>query len=233
MTKIGFDLISDLNLSPENQFNWEGKATSLYCIIAGNISYDVPTIVKTLNILSRYYQGVFYVLGALEYQDVDDIPIRTNQLINACGRIKNVAVLHQNVVIIDGVAILGANGWYGNTLPTDEATEEKIDVHRYEDLAYLKNSLDKLQKHLDVKKILMVTNSVPNTELYYREVPIFVENQMSLDLVLFADTERKISHWAFGTHKKIVDTTINGINYFNNPKLGKEPYWAKRIEVTI
>ena len=102
----GFDVISDLHLIPNEEFNWEGKATSLYCIIAGNISHDIPTIIKTLSILSRYYQGVFYALGALEYQDVDvsDVYVKTKQLLHACSRIKNVAVLHQNVVIIDGVA---------------------------------------------------------------------------------------------------------------------------------
>jgi hypothetical protein len=43
--KIGFDLISDLNLSPNDSFNWENKATSLYCIIAGNPA----RVIKKLN----------------------------------------------------------------------------------------------------------------------------------------------------------------------------------------
>ena len=54
MNTIGFDLISDLNLSPEDSFNWEGKATSLYCIIAGNISEDLRTIKQTLSHLSKF-----------------------------------------------------------------------------------------------------------------------------------------------------------------------------------
>lgn len=61
--KIGFDVISDLNLGPDEQFSWEGKATSLYCIIAGNISNDLRTIHQILLHLSHFYQGVFYTAG--------------------------------------------------------------------------------------------------------------------------------------------------------------------------
>ena len=38
MIDIGFDVISDLNLKRNDSFNWENKATSLYCILSGNIS---------------------------------------------------------------------------------------------------------------------------------------------------------------------------------------------------
>ena len=131
---IGFDVISDLNLSSEDSFNWEGKATSLYCIIAGNISNDLRTIHQTLLHLSRFYQGVFYTLGSLEYDGVIDIDKRTEDLGRLCRTIKNVAVLHHHVVIIDGIAIAGANGWYGNTIPSDLETEVKIEAQRHEDI---------------------------------------------------------------------------------------------------
>jgi hypothetical protein len=229
--KIGFDLISDLFLGPEDSFNWENKATSLYCLVAGNISHDLRTLVITLSHLSKYYQGVFFIPGALEYQDINDIQTRTDEILRACQKVKNVAVLYQHVVIIDGIAILGANGWYGNIKPSDIITELKIQEKRHEDIAYLKNSIEKLQKHLDVRKVIILTNSVPGPNLYFGEVPDFVVSQVPLNLTLFTDTEHKISHWAFGTHEKIVDTEINSINYVNNPKLKKQPYWAKRIEV--
>lgn len=229
--KIGFDLISDLFLGPEDSFNWENKATSLYCLVAGNISHDLRTLVITLSHLSKYYQGVFFIPGALEYQNIDDIEKRTDEILRSCRKIKNIAVLYQHVVIIDGIAILGANGWYGNIQPSDLVTELKVQEKRHEDIAYLKNSIEKLQRHLDVKKIIILTNSVPGPNLYFGEVPDFVVSQVPLNLTLFTDTEHKISHWAFGTHEKIVDTEINNVNYVNNPKLKKHPYWAKRIEV--
>lgn len=230
---IGFDLISDLNLSPEDSFNWENKATSLYCLIAGNISHDLRTILITLTHLSKFYQGVFYIPGALEYMDAEDIDTRTDELTLICQRVKNVAFLHQHVVIIDGVAILGANGWYGNTPPSDIITEFKIQEHRHDDIYYLKHSIEKLQKHLDVKKIILVTNSIPGESMYFGEIPEHVRQQLPLDLTLFTDTEHKVSHWAFGAHGKIVDTVKNNINYVNNPKLNRNPYWAKRLDINL
>jgi hypothetical protein len=230
---LGFDVISDLNLQPEDSFNWENKATSLYCIIAGNVSNDLRTLINILSHISKFYQGVFYIPGSLECDDAKDSNQRIKDITRGCKRIKNLAVLYQHVVIIDGVAVLGANGWYGNIEPLDLVSEAYIEVKRHEDIFYLKNSVEKLQTHLDVKKIIIVTNSIPNQNLYFGEIPDFVKNYLSPDIILDVDTENKISNWIFATHKKMVDTKINGINYVNNPKLSTIPYWAKRIEVEI
>jgi hypothetical protein len=228
---IGFDVISDLNLAPEDNFNWEGKATSLYCIIAGNVSKDLRTVHQTLSHLSRFYQGIFYTLGSLEYDGVEDISKRTDEIFKITKSLGSVVMLHHHVVIIDGVAIVGANGWYGSSPSPDMKNEISIDNQRYEDLYYLKSTIEKLQKHLDVKKIMIVSNSVPGIYLYFGEEPSFVESQLPLELVLPSDTEKKVSNWIYGTYGKIVDTTINDINYVNNSYYKRKPYWAKRIEV--
>lgn len=232
--KIGFDLISDLNLAPDDSFNWENKATSLYCIVAGNISSDLRTIVQTLSHLTKFYQGVFYSIGALEYQGIDNIEKRTKDILRQCSKIRNVAVLHHHVVIIDGVAILGCNGWYGNSPKLENVDiNAQIDAHRIDDIHYLKNSIEKLQKHLDVTKILLVSNSVPGPDLYFGEEPEEIKGLIPINISLFADTQNKVTYWAFGAHKKIVDTHINGINYVNNPYYKRNPYWAKRIEIEV
>lgn len=231
--QVGFDLISDLHLSPDDSFNWEGKATSLYCLVAGNISSDLRTIFQTLAHLSLHYQGVFYVLGPLEYKNSKNLNHRTQEILNLTSKIKNVAVLYHHVVIIDGIAILGANGWYANEVLEEPDLEMQIEAARYEDVAYLKQSIQKLQKHLDVRKILLVTNAVPKDQLYFGEIPPRSENYIPLDLTLIADTEHKVTHWAFGTYEKIVDTAIDNINYFNNPYYKKRPYWAKRVDLTV
>jgi len=142
MNTIGFDLISDLNLIPEDSFNWEGKATSLYCIIAGNISQDLRTIKQTLSHLSKFYQGIFYTLGSLEYHNTGDVQKRTEEIYKACRNIHNLAIMHHHVVVIDGIAVIGANGWYGNTVLTeDELVNTIVEVHRNEDLLYLKSTI--------------------------------------------------------------------------------------------
>lgn len=227
--KIGFDVISDLNLSPEDSFNWEGKVTSLYCVIAGNISNDLRTIRQTLLHLSKLYQGIFYTIGSLEYETASNIHARSEEIFNLCKTVRNVAVLHHHVVIVDGIAVVGANGWYGVTHPG--STELELEGHRHEDLSYLKGTLEKLQRHLDVKKIMMVSSCVPGPNLYFGEQPESTTVQLSMDLLLGIDTEKKISHWVFGTYEKIVDTTINNINYVNNPYYKRKPYWSKRIEI--
>lgn len=229
--KIGFDLISDLYLTPDDTFNWEGKATSLYCIVAGNISADPRIVILVLNHLARFYQGIFYVPGELEFTDCDDYDKRIRELNRYCKKIRNVALLHHHVVIIDGVAVLGANGWM--TEPIDDDTYNRVSEQRFQDFLYLKNSIEKLQKHLDVKKILLVSNSVPAHSLYFGELPKDMELMPELNLTLSVDSEQKVSHWAFGTYKKIVDTTINSVNYVNNPYVKNNPYWAKRIEIEV
>lgn len=229
--KIGFDLISDLNLSPTDSFNWENKATSLYCLVAGNISSDLRTVAIVLTHLSKFYQGVFYTPGSLEFEGVDNYRKRIQEISRTCKRIRNVALLHHHVVIVDGVAILGCPGWYGEEEKHD--FEETHSINRYEDLVYLKNSIEKLQKHLDVRKIVMLTNAVPNKEMFFGEQPAEAELLPDISMVLIADSESKISHWAYGTYKKVVDTKKLGINYLCNPYYQRNPYWAKRIEVEL
>jgi len=230
---IGFDIISDLYLTPEESFNWENKATSLYCIVAGNITSDARTLYQTLGHLTRFYQGVFYVPGPLEYKDCININVRTLELANLCKHIPKVAMLYQHVVIIDGVAVLGCNGWSVDPDSLLSIPEQQIDNARYEDILYMKKSIAKLQTHLDVKKIVIVTSSVPKKELYFGEVPSFYDDRIQLDFGLDADTESKVSKWVFGTYEKIVDTTIDSINYVNNPYYKVKPYWAKRIDVNL
>jgi len=233
MTQIGFDVISDLNLSISDSFNWEGKATSLYCIIAGNISDDLRVIRQTLMHLSKYYQGIFYSLGPLEYDKAVDIDARTKEIYKLARMIRNVAVMHQHVVIVDGIAIIGVNGWYGKVDKTDIVKDAILEQNRNEDVLYLKNTIERLQKHLDVKKIIVASSSVPSIDLYFGEHPDTIDDQLNLTIGLLADTEDKVSHWVYGTYEKIVDTNINGINYLNNSYYNLNNYWAKRIEVAI
>jgi len=229
--KIGFDVISDLNLKPDELFSWEGKATSLYCIIAGNISNDLRTIHQTLLHLSHFYQGVFYTAGSLEYEGAVNIPEHTTELFKICKTIRNVAYLHNHVVIIDGIAIVGTNGWYNLTFDNILLSAEELEIERYEDIGYLGSSLERLQLHLDVKKIVIVSHSVPSEELFFGEEPDEIYTIAPLKLSLIKDLEAKVTHWIYGDYDKTVDTVIDGINYINNSYYKRNPYWAKRIEI--
>jgi hypothetical protein len=165
MQEIGFDIISDLNLNPNDSFNWENKATSLYCIVAGNISSNLRTVMQVLIHLSSKYQAVFFVPGKLEYENCESLSVRTKELLAISDGIPNVSILYNNVIVVDGIALLGTNGW-GN-----------------------------------------------------------IENT--------SDTEKKVSHWVYGTYTKPVDTMIDNINYISNPKNQYGPYHAKRLAISI
>lgn len=228
---VSFDLISDLYLEPDDSFNWESKATSLYCVIAGNISNDMRTIEQTLRHLTRFYQAIFYTPGFLEYRNVLDIPQRTADISLLCNDIKGVTMLHHHVIVVDGIAVVGSNGWYGLDGKFSILEQAQNEVYRYEDLAYLQATIEKLQMHLDVKKIVIISSSVPKLQLYFGEHPENAQDEISLDVTLESDTQKKVVAWAFGTYEKTVDTNINGIHYINNPYLKRLPYWAKRISI--
>jgi hypothetical protein len=232
MQEIGFDIISDLNLNPNDSFNWENKATSLYCIVAGNISSNLRTVMQVLIHLSSKYQAVFFVPGKLEYEQCESLSVRTKELIAVTEGIPNVSILYNNVIVVDGVALLGSNGW-GNIANTLDSKNITMTASKYEDFTYLVSCLGKLQKHLDVKKVVVITSAVPKEELYFGEVPANVVDQIPLYNILESDTEKKVTHWIFGTYDKPVDTTIDNINYISNSKNQYGPYHAKRLTISI
>jgi hypothetical protein len=232
MQEIGFDIISDLNLNPNDSFNWENKATSLYCIVAGNISSNLRTVMQVLIHLSSKYQAVFFVPGKLEYEQCDSLLTRTKELLAITEGIPNVSMLHNNVIVVDGVALLGSNGW-GNIQNSLDSKNITMTAAKYEDFTYLVSCLSKLQKHLDVKKVVVITSAVPKEELYFGEVPANVVDQIPLYNILESDTEKKVTHWIFGTYDKPVDTTIDNINYISNSKNQYGPYYAKRLTISI
>jgi len=225
-----YDIISDLNLTEESVFNWEDKPTSLYCMVAGNVSSDIHVLYKTIKHLSTLYQGVFFIDGFLENTVIAEKDLVIQEITKIFSTIKNAVYLHNNVVIMDGIAIVGVNGWFGNKA-TDADSELQLKINRYDDLAYLQKTVEKLQLHIDVKQIVVISNSVPSTDLYFGEKSDFTNTDVPLSYVIESDTEQKIHTWIFGSHKKIVDTKINSINYFNNPCYDSNPYYPKRINI--
>ena len=227
--EIGFDVISDLFVSPDDSFFWEGKATSLYCIVAGNVSSDLDTLRRVLETLAVEYQGVFYIPGYLEYENQDEINSRTLEILDTVAAIPNCACLFHHVVIVDGIAILGCNGWE----VSEGLDDAKIRSSRIDDVSYVYRSVEKLQKHGDVTKILMISSAVPCKELYYGEHPKFYDAYTPLKYCLKADTEAKISTWIFGSYRKTVDAVIDSTRYINNAQAQKETYWPKRVSLRV
>ena len=87
--------------------------------------------------------------------------------------------------------------------------------------------------HLDVKKIVIASNAVPKKDLFFGQLPEYIETMPRLSSCSQFDTEKKISNWVFGTYENVVDITIDNVNYVNNPYFKSRNYWAKRITVKI
>lgn len=227
---IGFDVISDLNLSAGETLDWTDKVTSLFCIIPGNISNDITVLYQTLKHLSELYQGVFFIDGGNDHFTINDCDVRTTQISKVCRLLKNVVYLHNHVVVIDGIALVGCNGWYGNYQPKDIIETITLETHRYDDLSYTIKTVERLQVHVDVQKIVMISNCVPSKDLYFDDA-VDLPEPIGPAQSISQDTEGKITTWIYGTCNKVTDTIINSVRYVNNSCYDRQPYWAKRIEV--
>jgi len=204
---------------------------------------------------------VFYIDGNDEHRDnLENLGQSYKDLRHYVDKFKNVVFMQDNVVVINGVAFLAANGWYSFDLdPSVNYTEstnwftERYGVNStvapiisnlaITDAAYLRNSVRKLQTHRDVKAIVMVTHTVPDYRLVSHDLELENHYRMNttgnphLQIALQEDTENKIKTWCFGHYHRSVDRTIDSIRYVNNCKgRGNTPwsqsvYYPKRITI--
>lgn len=247
--QFAFDLISDLHVDTWGEFSWDGRATSPVCIVAGDIAHDHDTACHVLRHLGKCYQAVFYVDGNDEHSEqFEELSSSYNALANRVERIPNVVYLQDNVVVIDGVAILGTNGWWAYDFDSNIDSEQclhwfkdryhftdetNINIARMAatDATYMISSVKRLQTHLDVKKIVMVTHTVPDPALISHDIGLAGNYRMNtmgnryMMRAMGADTENKISTWCFGHYHGGVDQTRSGIRFVNNCRgRGNSPY---------
>jgi hypothetical protein len=225
------DLISDLNLTPVDGFDWDGKATSLFCIVAGNLSSDLAVIRDSLEILGKYYRGVFYIDGNTEHPNLIDYEHRIKQIKKICSESTNAVYLHNHVVILNNVAFVAINGWMGNRdsdIPLEHSLMESYHNH---DIAYLMHTVKTLQLHKEVNSMVVISNSLPSKQLTNDDPSIHIQDTIEPVLSLLSDTEKKVNCWMFGSYQNLVDTEINGRRYVNNPHIISGVYSPKRIEV--
>lgn len=258
---FSFDLISDIHRETWSHFDWTGQPTAPYCIVAGDLARDRAVVIDTLEQLSEVYQGVFYIDGNDEHKDyMEDIGQSYKELEILVGQIPKVVYLQDNVVIINGVAILATNGWwtydFDPALELEQSIQWVQDKDRitqsaaqslsgigYHDAAYMMNSVNKLQKQQDVMAIVLVTHTVPAAWIIQHDIELtdtWRYNSMGnrhMDLVFDEDTERKIKAWCFGHYHRPTDTIRDGVRYVSNPRgRGNTPhsqvaYYPKRITV--
>lgn len=241
--QFAFDLISDLHVEtwPET-FDWSGQATSPFCVVAGDIGKNQDQVIEALQNISQNYQAVFYIDGNDEHKyQMSQLGISYANLSNKIKRIKNCVYLQDNVVVVNGVAFLAANGWWGFDLDSDipvevsrQWWEDDMTKHNYTidaetvrrmsvvDADYIIKSIKRLQRHNDVKKIVVITHTVPNIEIIEHDLSIQKQPKFNclgnslMNRALDLDTEKKIHTWCFGHYHGPVDQYHRGVRYVNN-----------------
>jgi hypothetical protein len=261
---FAFDLISDLHVETWDNFDWTGQATAPYCVVVGDVAKDRGRLLETLDHLGQcYLGGVFYIDGNEEHKNqLDDLGASYHDLAKDIDLIPNVVYMQDNVIIINGVALLGTNAWWTYDFDdsidlddsiqaiqdhfgiTNEAATNIMGV-AYNDAAYMINSVRKLQTHQEVGAIVMVSHTVPAPWIIDHD-PDLVDtwrfNGMGNSHITRAideDTEHKIKAWCFGHYHRPVDQRLGGIRYISNPHgRGNTPwcqqvYYPKRIEINL
>jgi predicted phosphodiesterase len=261
---FAFDLISDLHVETWDSFDWAGQATSPYCVVAGDVARDRQLLLDALTHLGQCYPGgVFYVDGNEEHKDyLDDLGASYQDLAKDIDAIPNVVYMQDNVVIVNGVAILGTNAWWTYDFDPEVSVDDSIQYIQdhfginsssatnimgvaYNDAAYMINSVRKLQTHQEVGAIVIVSHTVP-APWVIRHDPDLVGtwrfNGMGNSHITRAideDTEHKIKTWCFGHYHRPVHQQLGGIEYISNPRgrgntdWCQPAYYPKRIKIKI
>jgi predicted phosphohydrolase len=250
---FAFDLISDLHAETWPEFDWSGMATSAHCVVAGDLARDREVVINTLRHLATCYQAVFYVDGNDEHRyHYSDLNASYADLACRIKKIHNVVFLQDNVVVIDGVAIVGTNGWWTYDLdPSIDAEQTSLwfqDQCRVSaqvakttgrlattDATYMVTSIKRLQTHDDVRKIVCVTHTVPNSSLISHDIGLADTlrfNTMGNGFMmraLSADTKKKIHTWCFGHYHGSVDQIRQGVRFVNNCRGRGDTEWRQYV----
>jgi hypothetical protein len=163
-----------------------------------------------------------------------------------------VVYLQDRLVIVNGVAFLGTNGWWTYDLDPDLDTEQsrhwytdyvdgtlamssEISTMALHDAAYLINSVHKLQTHQEVGAIVIVSHTVPAPWIIRHDLDLvgtYRFNGMGNSHITRAideDTENKIKAWCFGHYHRPVDQILNTIRYASNPQGRGNTDWQQAV----
>jgi predicted phosphohydrolase len=259
---FSFDLISDLHVGDLDEFDWEGQPTSLYCIVAGDLAKDRAQLLDCLEHLGKRYKQVFYIDGNTEHKYYwNDMARSYRELEEDIAHIPNITFLNQRVCIANGLAIVGVNGWWTYDLDPNldqeqawlfaldqykisESVGSMLLEYAYKDAHYLATTIERLQEHEEVNKILIVSHTVPMQELIKHDSELsdtYIFNLMGnseLAECLQLDKQNKITNWVFGHYHGRVDQAHYNIRFCNNPKgrandVINDPYFPLRIEIEL
>lgn len=259
-----FDLVSDLhnNFWPSNaRINWEGLGTSLIAVVLGDVNIDSEDTYKTIVDISKYYKYVIFVDGNHEHNNQCGFQEHNQKIRQQFNKYHNIQYLNRNAIVIDGVAFVGANGWWSYDYMEPEISKEEAYMYfvsnniysepflqevwqtAKDDARVLSEIVMKLTSNPEVKEIVMTTHTAPLKtfmDLVIEQHPANYARCGSsfLSEILNFDINKKIKTWCFGHVHQNFDQTIGDIRYVCHPRgrLDDSPhnlfYYPKMIEIT-
>ncbi len=254
---ITFDVISDLFLESLDDFSWQGKTTSLFCIVAGNIAAERDVLFEFLDEIKDHYEAVFFLDGELEHSLFDgDYAASYKNLEEGIDIIDKVVFLHENIIVLNGVTLLGTNGWttfdfvnkhkindniqfLSDRGIVNETVANEMFKMAVTDQHYMYNSIETCQTLEDCENIIVVTNTVPIAEfVMHREdydgtILGDISGNAGLVDCLTKDKASKVKTWIFGKFADDLDFVRDNIRFVSNPGRGRDldTYYPKRISV--
>jgi hypothetical protein len=133
--------------------------------------------------------------------------------------------------------------WFRDRYRIDRTAVDAVESMALNDFAYLAKSIERLQTHQDVKKIVIVTHTVPCVDLIKHDNELANTYRLNssgnshIMKAVAGDTESKIHTWCFGHYHGDVDSWLGGVRYVNNCRgrgntpWSKSVYYPKRIEI--
>jgi len=259
---ISFDIISDLHLAHDTDFDWDNQATSPICVVLGDVCRDREQLRCFLRTVKKQYHSVLYIDGNEEHKDLwPDFRNSYQDIYDICADTECV-FLHDNMVVVNGIAFIGTNGWWSwdfdPSIDRDQMHQWFADSYRCPqevadlitrmaetDAAYLANCIKRVQTMPDVRHVVVASHTLPRRELiehdpsFQGDYRVNVMGNTLMSGVLSLDRERKVKTWCFGHYHGTVDQVIDGVRYVNNcrgrPSTPgfRSVYFPKRIEVEI
>jgi Icc-related predicted phosphoesterase len=253
---MNLDIVSDLHVDQwSDKIEWQGLPTSLVAIIAGDISTDIRTTYETVVDIGRHYRHTIFVDGNHEHANSIGIKDNNRQLHDLFAKHSNITFLNKNSLVLDDVAFIGSNGWWTYDFSTlgrsacfnqliDQGWPKEVLFEQFEqaeqDAAGLKSLVELFDKDASVKKIVIVTHTIPSPEFKYitpdQLDSAYGRNGSSFMSGVFTKNKKeKLCAWVFGHVHRSYDVMKNGVHYVSNPRgtptNGARVYYPKILNI--
>lgn len=218
-------------------------------VIAGDISNNLITTRQVVVAAAEEYEYVVVVEGNHDHYDTSmTVDQGMEFLASSLSQYTNVYHLkHDTILTVDGVAFLGATGWYDFKAFEDQGISDftaKRAWNQYsndsrcpdfggklvesiaaEQAINLASQVKKASEDDDIKSIVVTTHMSPRSDIMEWKVGDMIWNHLTpsyvntaLSQVIDADVNNKIGLWIYGhTHRRQM-IEIDGVVYANNAR---------------